>query len=157
MKYCAPEPLTSKHRVQDFVCGEPILDHWLQKNALKNQLSRASRTFVVCDESHTVVAYYAIASGSITHQAATGKIRRNMPNPIPVIVLGRLAVDQRLHGQHLGASLLKDVILRVHRISEQVGVRALLVHALNENAKQFYLAHGFSLSPLDDMILMLKL
>ncbi|MGR3807762.1 GNAT family N-acetyltransferase [Pasteurella testudinis] len=157
MKYSPPQLLTAEHNTQLFQCGELDLDTWLKKTAFKNQLSKASRTFVICDENNHVVAYYAIASGSISHQVTTGNIRRNMPDPIPAIVLGRLAVDSTLQGRGFGAALLQDVILRVLRVSEQVGVRALLVHALNEKAKRFYLEQGFRASPLDGMILMLKL
>ncbi|MDH2997675.1 GCN5 family acetyltransferase [Pasteurellaceae bacterium LFhippo2] len=157
MKYFQPTLLNDKHRFSEFECGEAVLDNWLKKNALKNQYSNASRTFVVADEQNNVVAYYAMASGSVTHQFATGNIRRNMPDPIPVIVLGRLAVDRTVQGKQFGAAMLKDAVLRAKAVSEQIGVRALLVHALNDKAKQFYLNYGFSVSPIDDLVLMLKL
>lgn len=157
MIYSAPTLLTAEHHLSNFCCGEHCLDNWLKKNALKNQQSRASRTFVVCDQQKNVVGYYAMASGSVTHQFASGAIRRNMPDPIPVIVLGRLAVDQSVQGKHFGVAMLKDAVLRAKAVSEQIGVRALLVHALNEKAKAFYLKYGFSPSPLDENVLMLKL
>lgn len=157
MCYSAPESLTNEHHLTQFDCGEEVLNQWLKRNALKNQISQGSRTFVVCDSQKNVVAYYAMASGAITHCQATGNIRRNMPEPIPVIVLGRLAVDKRLQGQHFGAALLKDALLRAKSVSAQIGVRALLVHALNQQAKDFYLNYGFQASPIDDLTLMLKL
>ncbi len=157
MIYSPPTLLNDKHRLNEFYCGEDELDNWLKKMALKNQSSRASRTFVVCDEENRVVAYYAMASGSVSHSLASGNIRRNMPDPIPVIVLGRLAVDKSVQGKHFGVAMLKDAVLRAKAVSEQIGVRALLVHALNEKAKQFYLKYGFTLSPIDELILMLKL
>lgn len=157
MAYSPPTLLNDKHRLDEFQCGEAILDNWLKKTALKNQFSRASRTFVVCDEENRVVAYYAMASGSVSHSVAGGNIRRNMPDPIPVIVLGRLAVDRTVQGKGFGVAMLKDAVLRAKAVSEQIGVRALLVHALNDKARQFYLKYGFSISPMDEWLLMLKL
>ncbi len=139
-----------------FCCGEEILDHWLKNRSLKNEASGASRTFVVCDESR-VVAYYALATGSVLLAEAPGKVKRNMPDPIPVIVLGRLAIDEQWHGKGLGRGLLKDVLLRSFNVAQEVGVRALMVHAMSEGAKQFYLHHGFSVSPMDEMKLFIPL
>jgi len=155
--YSFPESLSNQHHLTTFDCGEEVLNQWLKRNALKNQISQASRTFVVCDQNKNVVAYYAMASGAITHLQATGNIRRNMPDPIPVIILGRLAVDKSVQGRHFGAAMLKDAVLRAKSVSEQIGVCALLVHALNEKAKAFYLSYGFQPSPIDDLTLMLKL
>ncbi|AWX15139.1 GNAT family N-acetyltransferase [Mergibacter septicus] len=154
--YSAPELLTHNHRLDFFDCGEESLNIWLRRNALKNQQNQASRTFVICKEN-IVVGFYALAAGAVTHQFASSTLRRNMPEPIPVVVLGRLAIDVKHQGKKLGAALLKDVVLRSKSISEQIGVRALLVHALNNKAKQFYLHYGFQPSPIDDMSLMLKL
>ncbi|OOF80759.1 GNAT family N-acetyltransferase [Rodentibacter ratti] len=154
--YSAPELLTHHHNLDDFDCSEESLNTWLKRNALKNQQNRASRTFVICN-GNVVVGFYALAAGSVTHQFVSGALRRNMPEPIPVVVLGRLAIDIKHQGKKLGAALLKDAVLRAKAVSEQVGVRALLVHALNDKAKQFYLNYGFHPSPIDDMLLMLKL
>lgn len=104
-----------------------------------------------------MVSYYALATGSILRQQAPGKIKREMPEPIPVMVLGRLVVDHKWQGSGLGSGLLRDAVLRTYNVSKQVGVRALLVHALSEDAKAFYLHHGFMKSPLDPMTLMLNL
>lgn len=153
----APELLSGHHQTADFDCGEAVLNHWLQKMALKNQHHHASRTFVVCNQHRQVLGFYALAAGAVTHPLAIGSVRRNMPDPVPVVVLGRLAVDKSMQGQHLGAALLKDAVLRSQNVAEQIGVKALLVHALNESARDFYLRYGFSVSPIDDWVLMLKL
>jgi predicted N-acetyltransferase YhbS len=152
----APEPITEAHLIESFSCGVPVLDEWLKHRALKNEVSGASRTFVICQDKQ-VVGYYTLATGSIEHGSAPGKIRRNMPNPIPVMVLGRLAVDQQWQQAGLGRGLLKDALLRSLSVSKQAGIRALLVHTLSEDAKQFYTRNGFHESPLDPMTLMIAL
>lgn len=153
----APQPLAPDHLLDDFACGESSLDDWLERRALANQASGASRTFVVTDSEGRVFGYYALAAGSVSHRDVTRPVRRNMPEPIPVMVLARLAVDQRAHGMQLGGALLQDALHRVVAISQNAGVRALLVHALNERAKQFYEHYGFQPSPLHPMTLMLRL
>ena len=145
------------HRLDEFACGETTLDEWLKRRAMANQLSGASRTFVATDQDDRVFGYYALAAGAVAHQQATGAVRRNMPDPIPVIVLARLAVDRRAQGDKLGAALLRDAVHRVVAVSENAGVRALLVHALNDRAKQFYEHYGFQASPVHPMTLMLPL
>lgn len=157
MRLSAPEPLRADHDLSTFECGEPSLDDWLRRLALINQLNGASRTFVVMDDTPQVVGYYALAAGAVSHGNATGSIRRNMPDPIPVLVLGRLAVAQRVKKQRLGAALLQDAVLRAMAVSENAGVRALLVHALTDDAKAFYEHYGFQPSPMDPMTLMLRL
>jgi GNAT superfamily N-acetyltransferase len=124
-----PEPLTTAHNVESFACGVPVLDEWLKRRALKNESSGASRTFVVCSDGQ-VIGYYALATGSVGHRNTPGKVRRNMPDPVPVIVLGRLAIDERWQHAGLGRSLLRDAILRTLSVSQQAGVKALLVHTL---------------------------
>ena len=153
----APQPLTAVHRVNDFACGEPSLDEWLKRWALNNQQSGASRTFVVVDEANQVLGYYALAAGAVAHQLATGAVRRNMPDPVPVLVLGRLAVDSRAQGIQLGAGMLQDAVSRAMTVSQNTGVRALLVQALNEQARGFYQHYGFVPSPHNPMTLMLCL
>ena len=142
--------------MDDFECGEAVLDDWLKRRALSNQSSGASRTFVVTDEGGHVRGYYAIAAGAVSHQLATSGVRRNTPDPIPVMVLARLAVDRR-QGLHLGAALLQDAVNRAVAVSQNAGVRALLVHALHEKAKKFYEHYGFQSSPTHPMTLMLRL
>jgi GNAT superfamily N-acetyltransferase len=153
----APEPLSGVHRLDDFECGEVALDDWLKRRALANQTSGASRTFVVVDPQGRVCGYYAMATGAVSHQVATPKVRRNMPDPVPVMVLARVAVDRRAQGIHLGAALLRDAVDRAIAVSQQTGVRALLVHALHDRAKQFYEHYGFQPSPAHPMTLMLRL
>ena len=152
-----PQPLMTTHLLDGFDCGETALDDWLKRRALANQFSGASRTFVVAGQSGRVVGYYAMAAGAVSHQLATSAVRRNMPDPVPVMVLARLAVDQRTQGMKLGAAMLLDAVKRAVTVSQNAGVRALLVHALHERAKQFYEYYGFQASSLDPMTLMLRL
>ena len=156
MKLTAPMPLTEHHVTDGFSCGVDNLDQWLKRRGLKNQFQGASRTYVVCDEAR-VVAYYALASGAVTTTQATGRFRRNMPDPIPVVVLGRLAVDQSLHGKGLGRSLVQDAGMRVIQAADAIGIRGLTVHALTDEAKAFYEKVGFESSPLDSHLLMITL
>lgn len=157
MQLGPPEPLTASHRLDDFACGEAVLDDWLKRRALSNQATGASRTFVVTDEAAQVRGYYAMAAGAVSHQLATSGVRRNMPDPVPVMVLARLAVDRRAQGLHLGAALLQDAVNRAVAVSQNAGVRALLVHALHEKARQFYEHYGFQPSPMHPLTLMLRL
>ena len=153
----APVPLAPAHVLAGFACGEAPLDDWLKRRALANQASGASRTFVVADSQGVVFGYYAMAAGAVSHQAATSGVKRNMPDPVPVMVLARLAVDLRAQGIQLGGVLLQDAVGRAVAVSQNAGVRALLVHALNDRAKQFYTHYGFQASPLDPMTLMLRM
>ena len=153
----APRPLAATDMIDAFDCGEPALDEWLKRRAMANQLSGASRTFVVVDHESRVCGYYAIAAGAVSHTAATSSVRRNMPDPIPVLVLARLAVDQRAQGIKLGAAMLQDAVNRAVAVSSNAGVRALLVHALHDRAKAFYQHYGFQESPQHPMTLMLRL
>ena len=156
MKLTAPMPLTADHVTDGFSCGVDSLDDWLKRRSLKNQIQGASRTFVVCDKSR-VVAYYALASGAIPVAQATGKLRRNMPDPIPVVILGRLAVDRSLHGKGFGRSLVRDAGMRVIQAADAIGIRGMTVHALTDDAKAFYEKVGFDPSPLDTHLLMITL
>lgn len=153
----APQPLTLDHRLNDFSCKEPSLDEWLKRRAMTNQVRGASRTFVVADQEGCVYGYYAMAAGAVSQQTATGGVRRNMPDPVPVMVLARLAVDHRAQGIKLGGALLLDAVNRAVHVSQNTGVRALLVHALHDHAKSFYAHYGFQPSPADPMVLMLRL
>ena len=152
----APEPLADEHELEPFSCGEPGLDQWLKRRARVNQASGASRVYVVC-RGKAVVGYYALAAGAVERDDAPGKVRRNMPAPIPVIILGRLAVDLREQGSGLGAALLRDALLRALSASGEIGASAVLVHALNEGARAFYLRHGFVESPTDPLVLMIRM
>jgi predicted N-acetyltransferase YhbS len=157
LQLSAPQPLLETHSVDSFECGEAQLDEWLKRRALANQISGASRTFVVVDQTGRVCGYYALAAGAVLHQVATSAVRRNMPDPIPVLVLARLAVDYRAQHKKLGAYMLQDAVNRAVAVSRNAGVRALLVHALNDSAKQFYEYYGFQVSPVHPLTLMLSL
>jgi len=152
-----PVLLTQNHQVNSFSCGESALDEWLKRRALANNVSGASRTFVVDDDDLHVIGYYALAAGAVTHQELTRAIRQNMPDPVPVMVLARLAVDVRAQGIKLGAALLRDAVQRCQLVSQNAGVRAMLVHALNDQARQFYEYYGFRAAPSHPMTLMLSL
>ena len=152
----APELLSPEHSVENFDSGEPSLNEWLRKKALKNQVRGASRTFVLC-ESNQVIGYYCLSAGAIAHKEAPKKHTRNMPDPLPVLVLGRLAIDKKYHNSGLGSSLLRDAMLRAVNVAKDTGVFAILVHALSESAKRFYLSRGFIESPLQPMTLMMTM
>jgi GNAT superfamily N-acetyltransferase len=151
-----PEPLADQHDIEDFRSGEASLDDWLKRRARANQVSGASRTYVLCDGKR-VIGYYALASGVVTVESAPGRFRRNMPNPIPVVVLARLAVDRDWHGRGLGRSLFRDAAQRVANAADAIGIRGIVVHAISEEAKKFYLALGFDASPSEPMTLMVTL
>ena len=150
-----PEKLNSSHQIESFDSGNSQLDDWLKRRALKNELEGASRTYVLCAEG-VVVAYYCLANGAVAQITATGKVRRNMPAPIPVMIIGRLAVAQQWHGMGIGRALLRDAVLRTLQAAEIAGIRAILVHAISEDAKQFYEKCGFTASAIEPMVLMVK-
>lgn len=156
MSFTGPVALDDSHQFDEFVSGTPSLDDWLVRRALANQNGGASRTFVLCRDGK-VVAYYALASSSITCADAVGRFRRNMPDPIPVIALARLAIDRSLQGQGFGRALVRDAGRRVIAAADLIGIRGMIVHAISEEAKQFYLRCGFLPSPTSDMTLMISL
>jgi GNAT superfamily N-acetyltransferase len=149
----APESLTADHAIGGFDSGVASLDDWLMRRALQNQVSGASRSFVLCDGG-LVVAYYALAASSVAADAAPGRFRRNMPDPIPVVVLARLAIARSHQGLGIGRALFQDAALRVVHAADAVGIRGLLVHAISEEAKAFYLRLGLVVSPIEPMSLM---
>jgi GNAT superfamily N-acetyltransferase len=149
--------LNDRHLLDGFQCGEQLLDEWLTQRALANQMSGASRTFVIADASQRVFGYYTLAAGSAARKSAPSIIRRNTPDPVPVIVLGRLAVSTVVQGQRLGSALLRDALLRCQAVALHAGVKAMMVHALTEAAAGFYRTHGFLPSPMEAMTLMLPL
>lgn len=149
----APEPLTADHLIGGFDSGVPSLDDWLQRRAWRNQSTGASRSFVVRDDDR-VVGYYALAASAVAPDAASGRFRRNMPDPVPVIVLGRLAIDRSHQNMGLGRSMFQDAAKRVVHAADTIGVRGLLVHAISIEAKAFYLRLGLEPSPIDPMTLM---
>ncbi|MCL2896374.1 GNAT family N-acetyltransferase [Brenneria tiliae] len=152
----APEPIHAEHVLSSLCCGVDSMDNWLKQRAMKNQLTGSSRTFVCC-VGLKVMAYYSLASSAVATNSAPGRFRRNMPDPIPEVVLGRLAVDTSLHGQGVERALVRDAGLRVIQVAETIGIRGMLVHALSDEAKEFYLRVGFEPSPIDPMMLMVTL
>jgi len=156
VKLSPPRPLTESEQITDFDSGIAALDDWLKRRARANQASGASRTFVLCEGDH-VVGYYALASGAVRVAEATGRFRRNMPDPVPVAVLARLAIATSHQGRGLGRALVGDAALRVAHAADAIGIRGIVVHALSEDAKAFYLALGFEPSPLDSMTLLVTL
>ncbi|WP_437188526.1 GNAT family N-acetyltransferase [Planctomicrobium sp. SH668] len=153
-----PRAIHADDDLTRFDSGEPVLDDWLRKKAHHNEASGASRTYVLVQPgTASVIAYYSLATGAVLRANAPGSVRRNMPEPIPVIVLGRLAVDRNWQSHGLGKGLLRDAILRTLQAAEIAGIRALLVHALSAEAKAFYEHCGFQESPIDPLTLMLRL
>ena len=152
----APEPLTDDHQIDSFDSGETVLDDWLRRHARANQATGASRTYVVC-EGKRVVAYYALASGAIAQAAAPGRFRRNMPDPIPVVVLARLAVDRNYQGRGLGRALFRDAARRAEHAADAIGIRGIVVHAISVEARKFYIALGFDPCPAESMTLVVTL
>ncbi|HEY4172291.1 MAG TPA: GNAT family N-acetyltransferase [Rhodopila sp.] len=151
-----PVPIAADHILADFACGEDALDIWLKKRAFRNHASGASRCFVVCEDA-VVVGYYSLSAGAISHEAAPKAMRRNMPDPLPVLLLGRLAIDRRHHNRGLGSALLRDAMIRAVGVAANAGVSAILLHAISEQARQFYLSRGFQESPLQPMTLLMTL
>lgn len=152
--YSAPRPIRDTDDASSFDSGEPSLDHYLRSRALSNHREGASRCYVTCRDGR-VVGYYALASAAVQRGTTPGRIRRNMPDPIPVILLSRLAIDRKEQGKGLGAQLLRDAITRTVEAAELIGVRALLVHALHEDARAFYNRFDFEPSATDPLHLLL--
>lgn len=152
----APEPLSHIHQLEAFTSGAPTLDAWLKRKAQANQTSGASRTYVLCRGAR-VVGFYALAAGSVSHDQVSRKLKRNMPDPIPVIVLGRLAIDVSEQGNRFGRALLRDAVLRITAAAHEVGIAAILVHALNERAKAFYLEAGFTEAAAEPLTLFARI
>lgn len=157
MGIVAPTLLTQDHLLSNFDCGNPVLNAWLSKQALKNQQRNNAKVYVVTTtESKQVIAYYAIAMGSVQRENAIATLRRNSPNPIPMVILARLAVHTSFQGLGLGAGLLKDCVLRSVHAMNVVGGAGLLVHSIDDMAKAFYHRFGFKQSPFDPMLLMAR-
>ncbi|MDX8441835.1 GNAT family N-acetyltransferase [Mesorhizobium australafricanum] len=152
----APVPLNRTHDLSSFSSGVPVLDDWLKRRALANQDSGATRTFVTCQDGK-VVAYYALASGGVIASHVSGRFRRNMPDPIPVAILARLAIDTSCQRQGLGRALVQDAARRVMNAAGSLGIRRILIHAISDEARSFHTALGFDPSPLDPMTLVISL
>ena len=149
-----PVPLDPDHDLDAFNSGVAPLDGWLKRLARHNEAEHGSRTYVLC-AGRQVVGYYSLAASSVLAGATTGRVRRNMPNPVPVVLIGRLAIDRTWQGRGLGADLLRDAVLRVVAAGDTIGIRAVLVHAISPEAKAFYEKQGFRASPIEPMTLMI--
>lgn len=150
------EKLDKNHDLKRFDCGNEALNQWLKRFAWANVQNDSARVYVTHRRDRVVVGYHALTAGSISRAEAPERIGRGLAaHPVGVIVLGRLAVDRSEQGRGLGASLLQDALLRAEQAAETVGVRAILVHAIDAAARTFYLRFGFSPSPTDDMQLLL--
>ena len=156
MSITAPALLTAEHDTTHFNCAHESLTQWLQKHALANNEKRGSRTHVVCDGTR-VFGFYALAAGSVQHENSPKSLTRNMPKPIPAIVLGRLAVDVAYQGRGIGAGLLQDAVFRSLNAAQDIAARVLLCHAIDDAARRFYIGHGFLSSPVEDLTVMLDL
>ncbi len=143
MPLSAPVLLADHHDLTGFNSGEPALDDWLRRRARANQADGASRTFVACDGDRPM-AYYALASGSVGVAGLPSRFRRNMPDPVPVVMLGRLAVDLGVAGQGVGRGLFKDAARRISHAADTIGIRGIAVHPISADARAFYLKLGFS-------------
>ncbi len=151
----AVELLTSEHDVNQFDCGNHVsLTDWLKRFARMNQASGDTRTYVV-HRNLRVVGYYSLAPGSVSRKEAIARASRSAPEPIPIVLLARLAVDRQEQGQGLGPALLKDALQRAYAGAEIIGGRAVLVHAIDAEAAAFYRKYGFEPSPGLDLHLML--
>ena len=152
--YSAPVPLTAEHRIDGFDCGKDKLTEWLKAHALDNE-GRSSRTYVVVantgSQAGEVVGYYTLATGGVSRSEMPRKIRHDRPNPVPVMMLGRLAVDERHPKKGIGPAMLKEAMQRTLEISQSAGVRALMVHAIDDDAMTFYLQYGFVVFPAESL------
>jgi GNAT superfamily N-acetyltransferase len=152
-----PIRLTSDHDTATFDSGDDALDHWLRRHALVNQAGRTANTFVILGDEGRVVGYHCLATGVVERASAAVRAGRGAPNPVPGILIGRLAVDSKHQGQGIGAALLRDAVLRTLAVGRTVGVRVLFAHAINDEARAFYLHYGFDESPVDPLLVMLML
>jgi ribosomal protein S18 acetylase RimI-like enzyme len=152
-----PVALQASHRTEGFRCGSVSLDEWLRKHALQSHRSGGSRVFVTTETDPDIAGYYALAAGAVMPREAPARLVRGLAanQPVPVVLLGRLAVDARHQGRHLGRSLLLDAMTRVLQAGELIGIRALLVHAIDERAREWYAQFGFERSPTHPLHLIL--
>jgi predicted N-acetyltransferase YhbS len=155
VSYSPPALLSEDHACDGFDCGNIVLNEWLRRYALQNQKANAARTFVVCQGSQ-VIGYYSLAAGAVDYAGAPDRIRKGLARqPIPVMVLARLAVDIRHQGKRIGRGLLRDACLRTLQAADIAGIRALFVHAKDEPARAFYERFGFEPTPIHPLQLML--
>jgi GNAT superfamily N-acetyltransferase len=149
------EKLTKEHDVSAFECGKRPLDDWLRRFALTNQQNDSARTYVL-HRAGKVVAYYSLSAGAVRKEESPARVAKGLAqHPIGVILLARLAVDRREHGSGIGKAMLVDALSRSLAAADAIGARAILVHAIDEEATAFYRKYGFEPSPLEPKQLML--
>lgn len=144
-RYRRPVPIEARHDTSAFSCGHDVLDDWLKTRALKAE-GRSARTYVVC-EQRAVVGYYSLATGSVARSVLTKRPQRNAPDPVPVVIVSRLAVAEACRGEGIGRGMLRDALRRVLQAAEVVGCRAVLVRAIDDAAVNFYAGYGFAEIP----------
>ncbi len=153
-----PRPIEATDNTTDFDSGEESLDRYLADRALTNHLADLGRCYVCIDgDTNKVLGYYTLSAVAVEHADLPGKVRRNAPNPVPAVLMGRLAIDTKTQGSGLGKFLVRDAILSTMAAADRIGVRILLVHALHEQAATFYEKLGFKRSPTDPLHLYLLL
>jgi GNAT superfamily N-acetyltransferase len=150
-----PVAIDRVHDSSRFDCGNPALNDWLRKHALRNE-AKASRCFVVCEEN-IIAGFYCLSAGSVSHADVPSALKRNMPPAIPVFVLGRMGVDLKYQGQKLGSHLLRDAMRRALSAARDIGARAILVHAIDQEIVPFYLQYGFQIFPEGSLTLFMPL
>lgn len=153
-EYHGPDLLADSHQLAGFDCGDDMLNEWLRRRAVSNQREDSSRTWVVTWEGR-VVAFYASSTAAAVRAEATRRAARNQPDPLPAMLLGRLAVDVAHQGRGLAAALLKHFLGKALEVAALTGLRLVLVHAADEDARGFYRHYGFEPSPIDDLTPML--
>lgn len=148
--FAAVQKLDASHDVDAFDCGKEPLDRFLQRHALVNQKAGSAQTYVVCRGEQRVAGYYSLAVGAVEHADAPGRVSKGLArHPIPVMLLARLAIDRSEQGKGLGKALLKDALLRTAQAADIAGIRALLVHAKDDEARAWYEQFDFEPSPTD--------
>jgi predicted N-acetyltransferase YhbS len=158
--YSPPEPLRRNHNTEGFACGEPSLDRWIERHARQAEASDSARVFVTTDGGERVVGFYALAAASVSPEEATERLIKGQPKhqSVPVVLIGRLAVALDDQGNQLGRSLLQDALLRSASAADSIGARAVVVHAISDDAARFYERFGFEASPTDPhhLVLLMK-
>ncbi|GMR17089.1 MAG: GNAT family N-acetyltransferase [Gammaproteobacteria bacterium] len=152
-----PQEIGRRHHVADFTCGKDALDDYLKRRAYRANAARDARVFVTCNADNEVMGYYTISAASVSRRDASSVLRRNAPDPIPMALIGRFAVHTIMQGRNLGRALLRDAILRISQASDLIGIKGIFLHAMDEDARQFYLHLGFQESLLDDKLMMVRL
>jgi len=156
LPYAAPVPIERTHKLDAFDCGKPALDEWLRAHALDNE-GKASRTYVIATDAGDVAAFYSLATGSVIRTEVPRKYRHGLPNPVPVMILGRLAVSRDHAGKGLGPAMLFEALQRTVEVAEIAGVFALIVHAIDDDAVSFYARYGFQLFPPETRTLLMPI